>query len=231
MAEVADIAAFFEEHFANLGAKPDQEMFQPFKRSMMPIQEVKKRATPVNPFLTVKRYKQEGQVTRFWHIYGSPSPATLIVCWGQVGHYEGYEEIKGEHLDALKAKYRHLIDEKTTEGYDDWRNYKEMILQFHTNDGWGGLDDLAFRNQIWDNLNEQLFWSGNGEVSGGDIGSGTVNLFFRAISPDLAVQLINALLEAKQIHRPYLIAIEVDDIAQKGVNVVYPADYTGEFIY
>jgi hypothetical protein len=45
MAEVADIAAFFEEHFAHPGAKPDQETFLPFKRSMTPIEEVKKRAT------------------------------------------------------------------------------------------------------------------------------------------------------------------------------------------
>ena len=231
MTEVADIAAFFEEHFANLGTKPDQETFQPFKRSMMSIEEVRKRSTPINPFPTVKRYKQEGQVTRFWHIYGSPSPATLVACWGPVGHYEGYEEINGEPLDILKAKYWHLIDEKTTEGYDDWRNYKEMILQFHTNDGWGDLDDLAFRNQIGDNLNEQLFWSGNGEVSGGDIGSGTVNLFFRAVSPNLAVELINSLLEAKQIHRPYLIAVEGDDNARNNVNVVYHVDYTGEFNY
>lgn len=231
MAEVADIAAFFEEHFANLAAKPDQETFQPFKRSMMPIEEVRKRANPVNPFPTVKRYKRDGQVTRFWHIYGSPVPATIITCWGPVGHYEGYEEIKDEHLDTLKATYRSLIEEKTTEGYEDWQNHKEMILQFQTNDGWGNLDDLAFRNQIWDNLNEQLFWSGNGEVSGGDIGSGTINLFFRAISPGLAVTLISALLEAKQIHRPYLIAIAGDDSAGDGVKVIYPTDYAGEFNY
>ena len=231
MAEVADIAAFFEEHFANLAATFDQETFQPFKRSLMPINEVRERATPVNPFPTVKRYKQEGQVTRFWHIYGSPSPAALVVCWGPVGHYEGYEEFKDEDLDTLKAKYRHLIDEKTTEGYDNWQNYKEMILQFHTTDGWGDSGDLAFRNQIWDNLNEQLFWSGNGEVSGGDIGSGTINLFVRAVSSDLAVELIKAMFEAKQIQRPYLIAIVGDDITRKSVNVIYTVDYSGEFNY
>jgi hypothetical protein len=148
-----------------------------------------------------------------------------------VGHYEGYEEIKGEHLDSLKATYRRLIDEKTTEGYDDWQNYKEMILQFQTNDGWGNLEDLNFRNQIWDNLNEQFFWSGNGEVSGGDIGSGTVNLFFRTVSSDLAVKTIDALVQAKQIQRPYLIAMVGDDNARTAVNVIYPEDYSGMFNY
>ncbi len=231
MDEVADIAAFFNENIARLNANSNQETFQPFRRSLMPIDEVRKRAIPVNPFPTVKRYKQEGQVMRFWHIYGSPNPPALVICWGPLGHYEGYEEIKDENLDTLKSKYRLRIDEKTTEGYHEWRNYKKMILQFQTNDSWGNSDDLAFRNQIWDSLSEQLFWSGNGEVSGGDIGSGTVNLFFRAISSDLAVQLINTLLEAKQIHRSYLIASKGEDNAEEEVKVIFPVNYVGEFNY
>jgi hypothetical protein len=231
MLEVADVAAFYDENFAEIGAKAKDDILQVFTRTFMSIDEVKKKATQANPLPTVKLYKQASETLHFWHIFANASAAALVTCWGPLGKYEGYEEIKAEELNSLKDRYRLLIEEKRAEGYRERDNYSEMILQFHTNDEWGNTDDLAFRNQIWDALNEHLYWSGLGEVAGGDIGSGTVNLFFRTVSTDMAVQLIKDLLEAKQIHRPYIIAVEHDNDHPGKVNVIYPLGHTAEFNY
>jgi len=231
MDEVADISAYFDQHYARFDSATNEEAYMPFKRSAMAIGEIRKRATPVNPFPTVKLYKLEHEVLRFWQIYGSPDPVAIVVSWGTLGRLDGHEEFTQGSLDTLKEKYQQLIQEKRTEGFEEREHYKNMILQFLTNDEWGASDDLGFRNQIWEILNAQLFWTGNGEVSGGDIGSGTVNLFFRAISSKLAVSIISSLLKERQINRSYLVALEGDAQAAGEPRVIYPEGYSGEFRY
>jgi len=231
MDEVTDISAYFDQHYARFDSANNEETFMPFKRSLMTIDEIRKHATPVNPFPTVKLYKLEHEVLRFWQIYGSPDPAAIVISWGTLGQLEGHEEFTQGGLATLKEKYHHLIQEKRTEGFEERVHYKDMILQFLTDDKWGDRDDLGFRNRIWDILNAQLFWTGNGEVSGGDIGSGTVNLFFRAISSKLAVSTISSLLKGRQINRSYLIAFERDPQSTGYPRVIYPEDYSGEFNY
>jgi hypothetical protein len=108
-----------------------------------------------------------------------------------------------------------------------WQTKHLLILQFGTGERWGGLDDLDFRNEIWKKLEAWLFWSGNGDLSGGDIGSGTVNLFLDVMDPEIAVQAINAMLANKQISRPFIVASQDDE----KVSVIYPTNYEGEFFF
>lgn len=44
-------------------------------------------------------------------------------------------------------------------------------------DGFGTQDDLSKRHQIEEALNKALGWTGNGHCDGGDIGSGTSNVW------------------------------------------------------
>jgi hypothetical protein len=111
-----------------------------------------------------------------------------------------------------------------------------MILQFPVVEGWGDVSDLDFRHEMEEILNNYIFWSVNGQVTGGDIGSGTINIFIHAISPDYAVFVINHVLEQHKIERPYLIALELDEPTDTeddgfGVKVLYPKDYKGTFFY
>lgn len=232
MEEFSDIAAYFDQHYAKPDAQLGQDPFMPFKRVLMSIDEIRKRATPVNPFPTVKLYQQNQGALHFWQIYGVPDPAVLVVSWGKLGQHDGFEEITGGGLNALKEKYKDLIEEKKLQGFSEWSTYKNMILQFETAGEWGDTDDLTFRNQIWESLNERLFWTGNGAVSGGDIGSGTINLFFRAISADSAVNTISNMLLEKKIGSRYLVAIEHDaESPTNDIKIIYPPDYSGIFNY
>jgi hypothetical protein len=70
----------------------------------------------------------------------------------------------------------------------------------------------------------------------GDIGSGTVNLFFEAIIPDIAIDTIIQALQEKKLERSYLIALENNqaegqDDGSFGIKVLYPKDYQGSFFY
>jgi hypothetical protein len=183
----------------------------------------------------VKLYRREDEAVHYWQIYGVPDPIGLVISRGQLGAVGEHQEIKDKSPEETKRTYNLLIKQKKAEGYFEFDNASKMILQFNTGDAWGGVDDLAFRNEMWDYLDKYLFWTGNGAITGGDIGSGTANLFFHAISPTLAVSTITSALHEKQINRPYVIAVEDDEpsdgIAPNGVRVLYPENYEGNLLF
>ena len=234
MADVSEIASYFEQYLKNYELQ-EPEQFSPFKRTLMGVDELVKFATSINPFETIKLYKEDGPVIYFWQIYGVPEPACLVLSQGKLGQVGEYQEIKDMPLDSLKEMYTRLIGEKREQGFGEWEKFSNLTLQFQTNDAWGAGDDLTFRNDIWEYLDRYLFWTGNGAITGGDIGSGTVNLFFHAISPDMAVTTITAALAEKQISRPFIIALEDENITKQeppfGIRVLYPGNYDGDFNY
>ncbi len=145
MREISDIAAYFDQYYSGFDSKDNiSDIYLPLKRTLMPISEIRKRTTPVNPFPTVKLYKEEHETLRFWQIYGSLDPAALVLSWGTLGLYEGHEELTQENLEILKERYLQLIQEKQAEGFEKYFEYKDMILQFGTDHKWGDPDDLGF---------------------------------------------------------------------------------------
>lgn len=55
-----------------------------------------------------------------------------------------------------------------------------LIVQFRT-DGWGSEDDLTKRYHLEDLLDARLQADNNGICDGGDIGSGTINIFLNRL--------------------------------------------------
>jgi hypothetical protein len=236
MDDIRDLTDYYKESLKNLMTPLEERdpMLAFQQKSLMAMRELFKRATPANPFPTVKLYRREDETVHYWQIYGVPDPNGLVISRGKLGVVGEYEEIKDKSPEETKQTYNLLIKQKKAEGYFEFDNASKMILQFNTGDPWGGVEDLAFRNEMWDYLDKYLFWTGNGAITGGDIGSGTANLFFHAISPTLAVSTINSALHEKQINRPYIIAVEdnepADGIALYGARVLYPENYEGNLL-
>jgi hypothetical protein len=82
-----------------------------------------------------------------------------------------------------------------------------MALEFPVSEGWGDTSDLDFRNEIWDYLDRFVFWTGNGSITGGDTGSGTVNLYFETLIPEMAVDTVVNALQGKKTERAYKIIL------------------------
>lgn len=146
MADVSDITSYFEQYLRNYESQRYEEQYSPFQRSLMDLNEVAKYATPINPFNTVKLYKEAGQTIYYWQIYGELEPACLVLSQGKLGAEGEYQEIKDKPLDNLKEMYARLIEEKKTEGFRESEEISNMILQFGTTDSWGSTDDLAFHS-------------------------------------------------------------------------------------
>lgn len=184
---------------------------------------------PPNEFPTVKLYRKwEGDIF-YWQLFRYPGDTFhLVVNEGMLGGSDRVSEFKTLVKEEARVAYDELIRGKRMEGYQEMEvaTQERMTLQFQTNDAWGGAEDLDFRNEMWEYLDTRLYWSGNGAFSGGDIGSGTINLFFEVISPAVAVETIVRALAEKQMDRPFVI---VHDVPEEGGgiahNVVYPREY------
>lgn len=181
---------------------------------------------------TTKLYKKaEGKIL-YWEIWEEEQAHKLVYHFGVLGQTGEALEIVEWDLQRRKFIYDTKISEKIVEGYKEPDTMHQMIIQFPTTDSWGSPVDLKFRNNMWDVLNECLGWTGNGAVHGGDIGSGSVNLFFDAVDPHIAVESIVAYLNAKGIKKKFIIALKVP-LKNDAVDfkVLYPKNFKGEFTY
>jgi len=188
---------------------------------------------PRNEFPTIKLYKKIEGAIHYWQIYGSSlKKMFLVIGHGKLGESGEYIEISDQGIDELRNIYRQQIIEKKKEEYYELHDLYPMVLQIQTNSTWSTPSYLEFRNEIWDYLDGFLFWTGNGKVSGSGIGTGTLNLFFEAVEPALAVTTIVEALEKKEIRHPYLIVQEKIIPEKKnasGVEILHPKDFKGEF--
>jgi len=179
-----------------------------------------------------KLYKKADGKILYWEIWEETEANKLVYHFGALGQTGEAFEIVEWDLQRRKYIYDTQIQHKILEGYKKPDSLHQMIIQFPTDDSWGGRVDLKFRNKMWDELNECLGWTGNGAVHGGDIGSGSANLFFDAVDPHIAVQSIVAYLNAKGIKKKFRIAVEVptrnDDVE---IKVLCPENFKGQFIY
>lgn len=241
IANLAELASYFEAGMQQRSAAMQKQAKAAGEfeiKCFTPIREFLEGIRLPNSFPTVKLYKQTGDSILYWQIHGNDEePAYLVISRGRLGHTGEFTEINDQPVSELKQIYQAEIAALKQEGYREAETLHPMILQFPTGDTWGAIDDLDFRNEIWEELDRALYWTGNGSVSGGDIGSGTVNLFFEAIDPAYAVAIIKQVLEERKTDRPYLIALEPgsdEEIGDNGlpiVKVLYPEDYTGLFSY
>ncbi len=109
------------------------------------------------------------------------------------------------HLEGLRTEaeangFRELPDDALVHLQIQW--------QVH---GWGNTSDLDFRHQAEDDLDACLKWTGNGSCDGGDIGSGTINVFCFVVVVPAAIQSILGALEAAERPAPHNIAVETSD--------------------
>jgi len=207
-------------------------------KCLIPLAEFISNIPPANHFPTLKLYTESQGELHYWQIYGSSNdPVFLVIHWGKLGETGQFKEILDKNVDEVKKIYETEIAEKKKEDYSEKQDHAQMILQFPTSDDWGDTADLEFRNEISDYLDKYLFWTGNGSTTGGDIGSGTVNIFLETVAPEIAVQTIVQALADKKVEHRFLIALENYPAANElsdgegAVKVLYPPDFSGEFFY
>lgn len=137
----------------------------------------------------IKMVKQFGEEVLYWEVW--QDARKLVIHYGTVGDTGEAEEKKLSLFQNAEKKMHELATEKVVEGYDylDEDDLFELVIQYSYEDDQMEAT-LKKRHQVEDLMNECLGWTGNGSCDGGDIGSGTANIFNYVIDVEQAVQTI-----------------------------------------
>ena len=115
---------------------------------------------------------------------------------GWLGHWGRVDKLPmnpGETEKRAIARYTKEL--AVAKGYAPLEaELKQLVVQYAIE-----VENTDFREEIYGILNNNLGWTGNGSCDGGDIGSGTVNLFCDVVDPALAVKSV--VIELKKAKR------------------------------
>jgi hypothetical protein len=199
------------------------------RKTHQTVAEMLASIPPTNEFPIVKLYKEDEAGIHYWQLMRFGEDRSLLVeHWGILGAEGLYNEMKDLSIKEVREAYNFAIRRKKEDGFEPRAPKERMILQFASGHKWGDMNDLDFRHEMEEYIDRYLFWSGNGSVSGGDIGSGTLNIFFEVISLAPAVDTVVGALEERKIKKGFVIAHRR---AEGKIDVVYPQGYKGEFHY
>lgn len=137
----------------------------------------------------IKLIKEINNKMAYWEVWKDGK--ILTIHSGFVGKTGDTNEVKLKMFERSEKIMENLAEEKLAEGYDylDEDELIEIVLQYpyeeqHVEKA------LEKRQQVEDLMNECLGWTGNGSSDGGDIGTGTTNVFNYVIDVEKALNTI-----------------------------------------
>ena len=172
----------------------------------------------------LKLYRATGQGTEYWEAWATAKEMTIH--WGKLGEEGENQEIpikpginpnnaiKSEAKPIRAAGFKPLKPEQL----------RSIVIQYKI-EGHGSTADLGKRVAVEELMNERLGWTGLGHCDGGDIGSGTMNIFCYVADAKIAESVIVREQEARGFLEGALIAARIGD----AVEVLWPRNFNGVF--
>lgn len=173
-----------------------------------------------------KLYKKIDTTLHYYEVWANHK--TMCVHWGKLGETGDYKEVKLKFWQNIEKATESEIDDAQKKGFKeiDFDKLVPLIVQFKTKDEMGDENDLDKRYNVEAILNESLGWTGNGHCDGGDIGSGTINIFLFVVDPIIAIETIVKDLKSHN-HENFIIAQEHGNTT----TIIYPKNSKSEFRY
>lgn len=176
--------------------------------------------------MAIQLYKHTDSDRYYWRAGNNGN--TVFICWGRVGSVGEVREITLFPRESPDAVIRRESAQARGQGYTeiDEDDLVQLVVQYQT-EGWGSEDDLDKRHRVEEILGECLDSTGNGCCDGGDIGSGTINVFCYMVVPSLAVEAVCRALQSHELLDGATIAVRDD--GEESYDVVWPMDFEGLF--
>ncbi len=170
--------------------------------------------------MMIKLYKSEGNTLHYWEAWDKDNEIT--VHWGVVGDEGTMREISLSPGDDASSIIKAEAAPRRAEGYREIEDDKlqRVVIQY-TIVEMGTTADLDKRYEVEGLMNERLGWTGLGHCDGGDIGSGTMNIFCFVVDPDKALQVIAEELKTKHLLEGAKIILASEDEDK----VLFPVDH------
>lgn len=174
----------------------------------------------------LKLYKEIEGVLNYWEAW--PDGDVVVVHWGVVGQRGQARRHKPDLFSTHQKKADKLARKPMSEGYKEIPLGDHWTLTVQQRMTGNDAADLDRRNQMIDGLNNMLGWIGAGHVDGGDIGSGTTNVFAFIVAPSQTTPaVLDWLREIGQLAHSVVALDNPDESAP--TTVIWPEDFDGEF--
>lgn len=176
----------------------------------------------------IQLIKQNGSNTLYQTIY--TEGRLIIQHQGIVGEWvseENVREIRVSRFKRLGVQILRLVEEFKRQGYRELNetDYQELIVQFPYDEGQAEAA-LERRHMMEEIIDEGLLHTGNGYCEGGDIGSGTTNIFYHVLDVEAAVSLIFEGMKEHDVRGEPIIAVSEGE----AYTVLYPEGMTFDLI-
>lgn len=143
----------------------------------------------------LKLYKTVNGQLHYWETW-EENRRTATIHWGIVGEEGEQKEVSSGFFSSVHRSVQKLIDQKLEDGYTAFEEEQLATLEIvYTIDGFGSEADLDKRYLLEEKLNQILGWTGLGEVDGGSIGSGTMEVACLVVDVEIAKKVIQKELQ------------------------------------
>jgi predicted DNA-binding WGR domain protein len=138
----------------------------------------------------IKLYKLIDAKLHYWEAWENNKKSATI-HWGIVGERGQDKKIKNGFFSNFQNTIQKEIDEKIKDGYAEFDEDKSSFLDIEYKiDGFGTDQDIDKRHRLEEYLNELLGWTGLGEIDGGSIGGGTMEVGCIVVDFEIAKKTI-----------------------------------------
>lgn len=139
----------------------------------------------------IKMIKQTDEDTFYWEIWEEEEDQELLEHFGIVGDQGESRRFALPTGEDAEVWMEEIAEERESEGYEylDEEELHELVIQYSYEED--QIEEALERRHAMEELmNECLGWTGNGHCDGGDIGSGTTNIFTYVVHVERAVKSI-----------------------------------------
>jgi hypothetical protein len=172
----------------------------------------------------LKLYRATDHGTEYWEAWATA--AEITIHWGKLGEEGESREISIKAgvnpNDTIKSEAKPI----RAAGFKPLKpsQLRSIVIQYKIDDH-GSTADLDKRIAVEELMNERLGWTGLGHCDGGDIGTGTMNIFCYVADTKVAESVIVRELKTHGFLDGAVIAERNGDDAE----VLWPSDRKGAF--
>lgn len=175
--------------------------------------------------MLTKLYKNQNGAVHYYECWNNGRK--VVVHWGALGRVGESKTVTVRRGETAASVIASELSIPRSKGYKeiDIDDHKMLIIQ-HKTETWGDENDLDKRCAVESVVNESLGWTGNGHCDGGQIGSGSIEVFAYVIDPHIACRSLVIDLRGKGLLEGAVIAHAGED---EDYVVLHPKDFRGKF--